>query len=111
MVRRVRALWVAQALSLAFVVALVELTNYYYTLFILAALLSRLRRGVEQWVLAVAGMSQLLAVNRYVSNFYDDKYVALSLLFSLFSASLIALHARRRPATAEQGVPVKNAAS
>jgi hypothetical protein len=91
-VRRVRALWVAQALSLAFVVALVELTNYYYTLFILAALLSRLRRGVEQWVLAVAGMSQLLAVNRYVSAFYDDKYVALSILYCIFALTLIVAH-------------------
>jgi hypothetical protein len=104
-VRRVRSLWIAQALSLAFVVSLVELTNYYYTLFILAALLSRLRRGVEQWVLAVAGLSQLLAVNRYVSTFYDDKYVALSLLFCLFSVSLIALHRPRPRAPARAPAP------
>jgi hypothetical protein len=91
-VRRVRALWVAQVLSLAFVVSLVELTSYYYSFFILAALLSRLRRGVEQWILAVAGMSQLLAVNPYVSSFFDDKFVAQSVLFCIFSLSLILAH-------------------
>jgi hypothetical protein len=107
-VRRVRSLWVAQALSVGFVVSLVELTNYYYSFFILAAFLSRLRRGVEQWVLAVAGISQLLAVNRYVSYFYDDKFVAQSILFSIFSVSLIALHARRSKATEPAPAPARS---
>jgi hypothetical protein len=91
-VRRVRSLWIAQALSLAFVVSVVELTCYYYSLFILAALLSRLRKGIEQWVLAVAGASQLLSVNRYLSSFMDDKYVAQSVLFYIFAVSLIFAH-------------------
>jgi hypothetical protein len=99
-VRRVRSLYVAEVLSLAFVVAVVELTSYYYSLFILAAFLSRLRRSVEQWVLAVAGLSQLLAVNSYVSSYYDDKFVAQSILFCAFALSLMAAHwpaARRTP--------------
>jgi hypothetical protein len=91
-VRRVRSLWVALALSLVFVVSMVELTNYYYSLFILAALLSRLRPMVEQWILAVAGMSQLLAVNSYVSSYFDDKYIAQSILFCLFALSLVLAH-------------------
>jgi len=90
-VRRVRSLWVAQALSLAIVISVVELTCYYYSMFILAAFLSRLRKGVEQWVLCVAGMSQLLAVNRYLSNF-DDRYTAESILFCFFAASLVFAH-------------------
>jgi hypothetical protein len=107
-VRRVRSLWVALALSVAFVVSLVELTNYYYSFFILAALLSRLRRPVEQWVLAVAGISQLLAVNWYVSTFYDDKFVAQSILYCVFAVSLIGFHAPRpktRLSPGAQGAP------
>ena len=91
-VRRVRAPWMGLSLSLVFVASVVELICYYYSAFILAALLSRMRKGVEQWVLAVAGMSQLLAVNRIVSYFYDDKYVAQSVLFWLFGLSLLVAH-------------------
>ena len=71
MVRRVSSLWIAQALSLVIVVSLVEVTCYYYSMFILAAFLSRLRRGVEQWVLCVAGVSQLVVVNRSSRIYYD----------------------------------------
>jgi hypothetical protein len=91
-VRRVRSLVTAQALSLVFVVSMVELTCYYYSLFILAAVLSRHRRGVEQWVLCVAGMSQLLAVNRCISYFYDDRYVAQSILYVVFAVGLLLAH-------------------
>jgi hypothetical protein len=87
--RRHRSLYVALALSLAVVVAVVELICYYYSMFILSALLSRHRRGVEQWVLCVAGVSQLLAVNRILSFDYDDRYTVQSLLFCLFSVSLL----------------------
>jgi hypothetical protein len=99
-VRRTRSLWVAQALSVVFVASVVELTSYYYSFFVLAALLSRLKKGIEQWVLCVAGMSQLLALNRYLSSFYDDKYVAQSVLFWLFGVSLVVAFwpaARARP--------------
>ena len=88
-VRRTKSLVVAQALSLAVVISLVELTCYYYSMFILSAFLSRLRRGVEQWVLAVAGISQLLAINRYLSHFYDDRYTSQAVLFSVFAFSLL----------------------
>jgi hypothetical protein len=101
-VRRVRSLWIAQALSLGYVVGLVELTCYYYSLFILAALLSRHRRGIEQWVLAVAGISQLLAVNRYLNQYFDDKYVAQSVLFCIFAASLVLSHRRAQRGQAQR---------
>ncbi len=88
-VRRIKLLWIGQALSLAVVVSIVEVTCYYYSMFILSAFLSRLRRGVEQWVLCVAGISQLLAVNRFISFYYDDRYTAQSVLFCLFAVTLI----------------------
>jgi hypothetical protein len=88
-VRRVKSLWIALALSLAVVISVVETTCYYYSMFILAALLSRHRRGVEAWVLCVAGVSQLLAVNRFLSYFYDDLYTTQSVLFCGFALSLL----------------------
>ncbi|HMI85439.1 MAG TPA: hypothetical protein VK550_15190 [Polyangiaceae bacterium] len=88
-VRRVKSLWIALALSLAVVISVVETTCYYYSMFILAALLSRHRRGVEAWVLCVTGVSQLLAVNRFLSYFYDDLYTTQSVLFCGFALSLL----------------------
>jgi hypothetical protein len=88
-VRRVKLPWIALALSLAVVISVVETTCYYYSMFILAALLSRHRRGLEAWVLCVAGVSQLLAVNRLLSFFYDDLYATQSVLFSGFALSLL----------------------
>jgi hypothetical protein len=88
-VRRLRSLSTALALSLAVVISVVELTCYYYSMFVLAALLSRHRKGLEQWVLCVAGVSQLLAVNRIISDRFDDRYTAQSLLFCAFALSLL----------------------
>jgi predicted membrane protein len=95
-VRRVKSLWIAEVLALAVVVAVVELTDYYYSMFLLAALLSRHRRGVEQWVLCIAGASQLLAVNRFFSSYFDDLYTALSVLYCLFALSLLGAYWRKR---------------
>jgi hypothetical protein len=86
---RVKSLWIALALSLVVFVGVLEVTCYYYSIFILSALLSRLRRGVEQWVLCVAGISQLLAVNHYLSYYYDDRYTVQSILFCLFAVTLL----------------------
>jgi hypothetical protein len=99
-VRRIKSLWIAEALSLAVVVSLVEVTCYYYSMFILSAFLSRLRRGVEQWILCVAGMSQLIAANRYLSYYYDDRYTSQAVLFSGFALSLLLawLPKRKEPA-------------
>ncbi|MET0594823.1 MAG: hypothetical protein ABW133_19135 [Polyangiaceae bacterium] len=99
-VRRVKLLWIALALALPIVIAMVELTCYYYSIFLLAALLSRHRRGVEQWILCVAGVSQLIAVNRILSAWYDDLYTAQSVLYCVFAATLLAAFWRRAKAVA-----------
>ena len=103
-VRRRKSLWIAQALSLALAISLVEVTCYYYSMFILSAFLSRLRRGVEQWVLCVAGVSQLLAVNRYLSSYYDDRYTSQSVLYCVFAGSLLLAYwpARKKVASVPQ---------
>jgi hypothetical protein len=89
---RVKSLWIAQALSLVMFVCALEVTCYYYSIFILAPLLSKHRRGIEQWVLCAAGISQLLAVNHYISYFYDDRYTAQAALFCIFAVSLLAAY-------------------
>lgn len=86
---RVKSLWIVQALSLAVAVSLVEVTCYYYSMFILAAFLARLRRSFEIVLLTVAGVSQILAANPILSYFYDDRYTLQSLLFFGFSVGLI----------------------
>jgi hypothetical protein len=109
-VRRVKLLWMALALALPMVIAVVELTCYYYSMFLLAALLSRHRRGVEQWILCVAGVSQLLAMNRFLAAWYDDLYTAQSVLYCVFAASLLAAFARRAkvPGRARASAPVSS---
>ena len=105
-VRRIKSLWIAQALSLAILVSLVEVTCYYYSMFILAAFLSRLRRGVEQWVLCVAGVSQLVAVNRYISFYYDWRYTAQSVVFCVFAISLLFAYWPKQKKTQTLKAPV-----
>jgi hypothetical protein len=108
-VRRVKLLWIAQALSLGIVISLVEVTCYYYSMFLLAAFLSRHRRGIEQWILCVAGVSNLLVVNRYLSYFYDLRYTWQSVLFMVFAVSLIFAYwpREKKKATLPSKVPVK----
>ena len=108
-VRRIKLLWIAQALSLAIVISVVEVTCYYYTMFILAAFLTRHRRGVEQWVLCVAGISQLLVVNRYISFYYDDRYTWQSVLFCVFSVSLVLAYWPRSKKTSSEVEPLRTA--
>jgi hypothetical protein len=82
--RRVRSLWIGLSLSLALCVSVTELTNYYYSMFVLAALLARLSRGFERGALLVAGLSQLLASGPLLT-FDDDRYTAQSVLFVTYA--------------------------
>jgi hypothetical protein len=51
--RKTKALWVGMALSLILVVSAVEATCYYWSIWVLAAMLSRLKRQMEWPLLAV----------------------------------------------------------
>src|SRR5262249_14264342 len=86
---------------------LVEVTCYYYSMFILSAFLSRMRRGVEQWILCVAGISQLLAINRYLSYYYDDRYTSQAVLFCIFAFTLLSAY---WPPTAQKAQPAPKTA-
>ncbi len=92
--RRVRSLWIGLPLGLALCVSVAELTNYYYSMFVLAALLARLSRGFERGALLVAGLSQLLASGPLLT-FDDDRYTAQSVLFVAYAlACLLSLWPR-----------------
>ena len=87
--RRVKSLWIALCLSVVMVASLVELTCYYYSFFILAALLSRLRRDFEHAALVVAGTSQLLVNIPKISYYYDDRYTVQSVLFFVYAVGIV----------------------
>ncbi len=99
-VRRIRSLWIVQSLSLVWVVSLLELTCYYFTIFILAAFLSRFRKGLEQALICAAAVSQLFVINHWLSYYYDDRYTAQAVVFVVFAFALLFAYwpARRRPA-------------
>lgn len=100
--RRVRSLWIALSLSVVMVASLVELTCYYYSFFILAVLLSRIRREFEYAALIVAGLSQLVVNIPRISYYYDDRYTTQSVLFFVYAVGLIiAFWPRARAAVAE----------
>jgi hypothetical protein len=103
---RIKRLWIAQALSLAILVSIIEVTCYYYTMFILTAFLSRHRKGIEQWILAIAGISQLVAINRYFSYFYDWRYWSQSVVFCVLAISLIFAYWPRQKKTETSKAPV-----
>lgn len=99
--RRIKTLWIAQSISLVAIISLVELTCYYYSMFILAAYLSRLRKEFEQGAFFVAGVSQLLVLNPVISYYYDDRYTAQSVLFFAYAVGIvIALWPRAKAAAA-----------
>jgi hypothetical protein len=89
---RIKSLWIVQALSLGLLVSIVEVTCYYYSMFILAAFLSRLRKGVEQVLLVGAAVSQLCVVNPILAYYYDDRYTAQSVVFCVLGVVLITMY-------------------
>jgi hypothetical protein len=91
--RKTKLLWIAEALALPLVMALTDLANYYYSFFILAAALVKVRAGLGPVVLVTAGASQILLLSYY---WIDDKFVAQSWLFAVFSLVLLAALSRRR---------------
>jgi hypothetical protein len=73
-----RRTWIAVALALPLVPALTEPSCYYYSVWVLALPLARLRPAVGVTLLGVAAAGQLLGIR---SNDYDERYFALALLY------------------------------
>jgi hypothetical protein len=90
--RRSKALWIGLAISPPIVMALTNLTCYYYSYFMVAAALVVLRRPIGPAMLVASGASQILLENYY---WVDDKYNAQSWLF--FALALLILFAFSRP--------------
>lgn len=80
--RRERLLWIGMGMSLPLAMSLVELTCYYFSMFIVGAVMAKARREYGAIVLLFSGASQLIGSNIH-NRFYfiDDKFAALSWLF------------------------------
>lgn len=84
--RRTKLLWVAVPLSLPFVPALTNLTCYYYSMFMIAAVLSRNRPPLAPVMMVVAGASQILYIFPGPGFYWiDDRFTAIAWLFFLFA--------------------------
>jgi len=93
--RRTKLLWVGLALTVPLVMALTNVTCYYYSFCIVAAALVVARRQIGPPLLVTSGVSQILL---YAPNGYywvDDRYNAQSYLF--FAMGLILLFVYSRP--------------
>jgi len=89
--------WVACAMGSMMIAVGVELTCYYYSMYIVAAVLVEQRKELAPVILAVSGASQILLLNYY---WVDDKYTAQSWLF--FAFSLLILYSYSRPFSMER---------
>lgn len=83
---RVGALWIAPAVMAPFVMSIVNLPNYYFSFFIVCAVLAKVRPAVGPLLLTATGASQILLLSFY---WVDDKYAAQAWLFWIFSVTLL----------------------
>jgi hypothetical protein len=89
--RRTKLLWVGTIMSLPLLMCTTELTCYYYSFFMVAAALIRLRPTFGPALLAVSGASQIVLHYFY---WVDDKFVAESYLYLLLSVLILYVYAR-----------------
>jgi hypothetical protein len=89
---RSRLLWVGIAMTVPIIISLSNLTCYYYSIFLAAAVLVRIRPALGPAYLALAAASQVLLGRFY---WIDDKYTAQSYLF--FAFGLCMLYSYSRP--------------
>lgn len=89
---RTKLLWIGMALSVPILISLTNLTCYYFSIFLAASVLAKVRPALAPAFLALAGASQVLHGRFY---WIDDKYTAQSYLF--FAFGLCMLYAYSRP--------------
>jgi hypothetical protein len=95
--RRTKLLWIGIPLSIPLVVCLTNLTCYYYSMFMVGAVLVRPRSNLGPAFLMASGASHIILRTFY---FIDDKYNAMSYLF--FALGLVFLAAYSRPFSKER---------
>jgi hypothetical protein len=96
-VRRIKSLWIAMALSVLLLVTIPTLTCYYYSFFIIPALLARASRETGWLFLGAGTVSPLLVLWPRVSYQWDDRYTTQSVVF-LALALITVLGYLREPA-------------
>lgn len=89
---RTKLLWIGMALSVPIIISLSNLTCYYYSIFLAAAVLIRVRPALAPAYLALGGASQVLLGRFY---WIDDKYTAQSYLFFAFGLCMFYAYSRR----------------
>lgn len=101
-VHRSRRLWIAPALSLPLVMCLTDLTCYYYSMYIAAAVLVACRRSIGVGLLATGAASVVLLgtpigyarIDYSGFRFVDDNFAVQSYLFMIFSALMLWAYSR-----------------
>ncbi len=93
--RRTKLLWVGPALCMVLVMAFVDLTCYYYSLFMILAILIRQRPPLGPTLLAGSGASALLLWDTTGFYYVDDRFTVQAYLFLILS--LLALYTYSRP--------------
>ena len=98
--RRTRLLWVGLALSVCLVISMTNLTCYYYSLFLAAPALVKVRPSLGPPLVMTSGISTILLYAP--SGFYwvDDRFVGQAWLF--YALSLMFLYAYSRPFSMER---------
>ena len=92
-VRRIKSLWLAQALGQVWIILLSQLTSYYYAFVIIAAPVTRVRRDLEVWLFGFAALTQFIWLS---FGYYDDRHAVLTLLTLVFANFLILSFAPKR---------------
>ncbi len=92
-VRRIKSLWMAQALGQVWIILLSQLTSYYYAFVIIAAPVTKVRRDLEVWLFGFAALTQFIWLS---FGFYDDRHAVLTLLTLVFANFLILSFAPKR---------------
>lgn len=99
---RSKLTWMAPALSLPLVMCLTDLTCYYYSMFIIAGTLTKVRKPIGILLLATATASVVLLgrdigyADVGLSGFYyvDDNFTAQSYIFLLFCGLMLFSYSR-----------------
>lgn len=89
---RLKNLWIIQALGCLPTTVMIELTDYYYSYFIYGAMLSKGRRPIEFALIVASILSEWCHLNY---GFFDDRFVAMSVVFVVLALFMVAMYMRR----------------